>query len=88
MEHPEGPSHMVGCIVEGMTFSLPHIFPNPCFLFVSGLNCMSLDYRFHLIYHAYCSGIFISHMLQKIVNKVRAILGKYTIGYVVILNCL
>ena len=34
---------------------------------------MSLDYRFHLIYHAFCSGIFISQMLYEIVNKVRAI---------------
>ena len=50
-------------VVEGMTFSLPHIFPNPCFLSISELNYMPLDYRFHLIYHAYCSGMFISHML-------------------------
>ena len=52
-------------VVEGMTFSLPHIFPNPCFLFGSGLNCMSLDYRFHLISNLsyILFRIFISHML-------------------------
>ena len=34
------------CTVELKTFSLPHIFPNPCFLFISELNCMSFNYRF------------------------------------------
>ena len=35
-------------VVEGMTFSLPHIFPNPCFLFVSELNCTWLYISSHL----------------------------------------
>ena len=50
-------------IVEGMTFCLPHIFPNPCFLSVSELNCMPLSYKFHLIDHMCCVSIIVTHML-------------------------
>ena len=55
--------HIQYSIVERMTFILNHIFPNPRFLFVSGLNCMSLNYKFHLIDHMCCSSIIITHML-------------------------
>ena len=59
--------------VEVLTFSLPHIFPNSCFLFISELNCMSFDYTFHLIDHMCYSSIFNTHMPYKIVSNVRVI---------------
>ena len=80
--------HEIACnVVEGMTFSLPHIIPNPCFLFVSEVNYISVI-TIHFI-DCTCVPASLSLIAIGIVSKVRIIsisplnFGMYIFGCIV-----